>query len=180
MSSATRVEAVRSVSSSDTRVATDADFEAWMSARQSALQRTAFLLTAGDRHAADDLVAGTLAKMYLAWGRVRSADSIDAYARKVLLNEHRASYRRPWRRRETVTDVLPDRGTTDATGRDEALWRLVCALPPRQRQVVVLRYYEELTEAETAELLGISVGTVKSQTFKALRHLRAELAEEDR
>ena len=187
MESATRLGAVSPVSSRET---VDADFAAWMSARQPALQRTAYLLTGGDRHAADDLVAGALAKMYLSWARVRDVEHLDAYARKVLLNEHRSSYRRPWRRRETPMEVLPERASTPAAAaHDESLWRSVCALPPRQRQVIVLRYYEELTEAETAQLLGISVGTVKSQAFKALRSLRGvldadqphtDLAEEER
>src|SRR5215208_1272306 len=81
-----------------------ADFEAWMVARQRKLLRTAYLLT-GDVHAAEDLVQTALAKLYLAWDRVSDAPSVDAYARKILVNEHTSMWRRLWRHREVVTDT---------------------------------------------------------------------------
>lgn len=154
----------------------DADFAAWMSARQPVLLRTAYLIC-GDQHTAEDLTQTTLAKMYLAWDRIRDREHIDAYARRVLVNEHRSGWRRPFRRREVLAERLPEQGTDDTRydGLGDALWAFVSTLPPRQRAVVVLRFYEELTEAETADLLGISVGTVKSSTSRALAALRTQL-----
>jgi RNA polymerase sigma-70 factor (sigma-E family) len=155
----------------------DADFEAWMTARQPALLRTAYLLT-GDAHAAEDLVQTVLARLYLAWERIRDREHVDAYARRALVNEHRSAWRRPFRRREVVTDRPPEHGVAhEFDDRHDVLWAFVCSLPPRQRAVVVLRYYEELSEAETADALGISVGTVKSQASRALAALRDRLPE---
>jgi RNA polymerase sigma-70 factor (sigma-E family) len=148
-----------------------------MAARQGRLLRTAYLLT-GDVHAAEDLVQTALAKLYLAWDRVASAPSIDAYARKVLVNEHTSTWRRLWRHREVVTDTsshdVPVAGE-QYDGVPAALWDAVRALPERQRAVVVLRYYEQLSERETAEALGVTVGTVKSQASRALDTLRGHL-----
>lgn len=162
----------------DLTSARDADFEAWMTARQPALLRTAYLLT-GDTHNAQDLVQTTLAKLYLAWDRIRDREHIDAYARRALINEHRSGWRRPFRRREVLAERLPERGVEDNRfdGEHQALWAFVNTLPPKQRTVIVLRYYEELTEAETAQLLGITVGTVKSQASRALAGLRERLPE---
>lgn len=156
-----------------------ADFESWMTARQATLERTAYLLCGGDVHSAADLTQNTLAKMYLAWDRVRDREHIDAYARRVMVNEHRSNWRRPFRRREVMAERLPERGANDRydDGEHDALWAFVQTLPPKQRAVIVLRYYEELTEAETAEVLHISVGTVKSQASRALAGLRGRLAE---
>ena len=132
-------------------MAAQADFESWLIAREPALQRLAALL-AGDTHAAQDLVQTTLAKLHLAWDRLDHAESIDAYARRILVNEHRSAWRRPFRRREVVTDLLPEGAVVDRVydGSREAVWAFVQSLPPRQRSVIVLRYYEELTEPETA------------------------------
>jgi RNA polymerase sigma-70 factor (sigma-E family) len=151
----------------------DADFAAYMRARQPALLRTAYLLT-GDRHTAEDVVATALAKLYLAWDRVRERESIDGYVRRIITNETTSLWRRPWRRREFAAEVLPDRGREEAydDGSAAVVWRAVSALPPRQRAVVVLRYYEELSEAEIADVLGVSPGTVKSQASRALATLR--------
>ncbi len=155
------------------------DFESWLVAREPALQRLAHLLT-GDEHTAQDLVQVTLAKLYLAWDRLEDRGNIDAYARRILVNEHRSAWRRPWRRREHVTDVVPDPGqlVEQYDGSREAVWRFVATLSPRQRAVIVLRYYEQLTEAEIADTLGISVGTVKSQASRALAALRSRMPEE--
>lgn len=155
--------------------ARDADFSSWMSARQGALLRTAYLLTS-DHHAAEDLVQMTLAKLYMNWDKVLRMETIDAYARRILVNEHNSLWRRPFKRREQVHDELPDVAPIIDQydeGRAAELWRLVQRLPRRQRAVVVLRYYEELSEAETAEILQIAVGTVKSQASRALATLRA-------
>jgi RNA polymerase sigma-70 factor (sigma-E family) len=150
----------------------DAEFSDYMAARQPSLLRTAYLLT-GDRHTAEDLVQTALAKLYLSWDKVRRQESVDGYVRRILVNEHNSLWRRPWKRRETTTSELPDRAApADQPGRDDVLWELVQTLPRKQRAAVVLRYYEELSEAETAEILGVSVGTVKSQTSRALAALR--------
>lgn len=160
--------------------AADQGFEAWMAARQRRLLHIAWLLT-GDVHTAEDLVQTTLAKLYLAWDRVDRHGNVDAYARRILVNEHASLWRRPWRRREVSTD--------DFTGREPALedeaydgthaelWRHVHALPRGQRAVIVLRYYEQLSEAETAAALGLSIGTVKSQASRGIATLRRHLSE---
>lgn len=156
-----------------------AHFESWLVAREHSLQRTALLLTGGDPHGAQDLVQNTLAKLYLAWDRIDHRERVDAYARRILVNEHRSTFRRAWRRLEVATDVLPDTGTaaSEYDGAHDAVWAFVATLPPRQRAVIVLRYYEDLTEAETADLLGVTVGTVKSQAHKALASLRKVLGD---
>jgi len=156
------------------RAARDADFTAYLQARQASVLRTAYLLS-GDRHTAEDLVQTAFAKLYLAWDRVRDQGSIDGYLRRILVNEHNSLWRRPWKKREHATDEVPE--PTPALdeyddGRSAALWELVQSLPKKARAVLVLRYYEELSEAETAEILGVSVGTVKSQTSRALAALR--------
>jgi RNA polymerase sigma-70 factor (sigma-E family) len=156
------------------------EFEAWMLARQRRLLHLAFLLT-GDVHTAEDLVQTTLAKLYLAWDRVDRQGNVDAYARKILTNEHASLWRRPWKRRELSTDDFtghePSAHDDQYDGTGAALWAAVRELPPRQRTVIALRYYEQLTEAETAATLGISVGTVKSQASRAIATLRARLGD---
>jgi len=163
--------------------AADVEFADWMAARQGALVRTAYLLT-GSQHAAEDLVQTTLTKLYLAWDRIADRQHVDAYARRALVNEHRSTWRRARRRLEVLSEAPPETGQEHATydGEREVVWRFVQALPPRQRAVVVLRYYEDLSEAEIAELLGISTGTVKSQASRALAALRERVParEEDR
>jgi RNA polymerase sigma factor (sigma-70 family) len=101
---------------------------------------------------------------------------LDGYVRRIMVNENNSLWRRAWKRREVSTDSLPDhRGVADRHdhGERSALWAFVQTLPKKQRAVIVLRFYEELSEAETAEVLGISVGTVKSQASRALAALRA-------
>ncbi len=152
----------------------DEEFAAYMQARQPRLLRTAYLLT-GDRHTAEDLVQTALAKLYLSWDKVQSRESIDGYVRRILVNEHNSLWRRGWKKREYATEEVPEPGhVTDAydDGQRAAVWAVVQTLPKKARAVVVLRYYEQLTEAETAEALGISVGTVKSQASRALAALR--------
>jgi RNA polymerase sigma-70 factor (sigma-E family) len=159
--------------------ARDAEFAAWMTARQPALMRTAYLLT-GDHHSAEDLVQTTLAKVYLSWDKVQRREVIDGYARRILVNENNSVWRRAWKKREVSSDQLPERAghrDTYDEGQGADLWAHVATLPKKQRAVIVLRYYEELSEAETAEVLGISVGTVKSQASRALATLRASAHE---
>jgi RNA polymerase sigma-70 factor (sigma-E family) len=156
------------------RAARDAEFEQYMAARQPSLLRTAYLLT-GDRHGAEDLVQVSLAKLYLSWDKVQKRELIDGYLRRIMVNENNSLWRRAWKRREVTTDEVPDRvGVADRPdhGESSALWEFVQTLPRKQRAVVVLRYYEDLSEAEVAETLGISVGTVKSQSSRALAALR--------
>ena len=159
--------------------ARDAEFTDYLHARQPALLRVAYLLT-GDRHQAEDVLQTSLAKLYLAWDKVRDRDSVDAYVRRIMVNENNSLWRRGWKKREHATEVLPDRPHTDVydEGRSDALWSVVQSLPPRARAVVVLRYYEQLTEAETADLLGISAGTVKSQCSRALAALRERVPDD--
>jgi RNA polymerase sigma-70 factor (sigma-E family) len=169
--------ATGAVGVADRQTSTDADFAAYLAARQASLLRTAYLLT-GNRHDAEDLTQTAFAKLYLSWDKVRDRGSIDGYVRRILVNEHNSLWRRAWKRRELAQDhALLDR--VDGAVRDEydegrgsALWDLVQTLPRKARAVVVLRYYEEMTEAETAQVLGISVGTVKSQSSRALAALR--------
>ncbi len=158
----------------DTQADKDADFSAYMSARQPALYRTAYLL-AGDHASAEDLLQNAFAKLYLSWDKIRDREALDGYVRRIMVNEHNSLWRRAWKRREHATDTMPENGTHDTydDGTDHALWSFVQTLPPKQRSVVVLRYYEQLSEAETAAALGISVGTVKSQASRALAGLRA-------
>ena len=152
----------------------DAAFAAYVAARQCSLLRTAVLLT-GDQHAAEDLVQSALARLYLSWDRVRRRDALDAYVRRIMVNENNSLWRRAWKRREHTTDTMPETGAVDVydDGMGGELWSFVQTLPPKQRSVVVLRYYEQLSEAEIADVLGISVGTVKSQASRALAGLRA-------
>jgi RNA polymerase sigma-70 factor (sigma-E family) len=161
------------------RAERDAEFSAWMTARQPSLHRTAYLL-AGDHHTAEDLVAATLAKVYLAWHKIERRESVDGYARRVLVNEHNSLWRRPWKKREVTRDEVPEQaGVRDHydEGRRGELWELVQHLPRKQRAVIVLRYYEELSESEIADALGISAGTVKSQASRAMATLRTHAAE---
>ena len=150
-----------------------ADFVAFVLARQHALLRFAYLLTS-DHHTAEDLVQTALAKTYLSWDKLRDRGALDAYVRRIIINENTSLWRRPWRRNERSTDQLPEAGVSDSdhSGRD-AMWRIVQTLPPKQRAAVVLRYYEDLSEADTAAILGCSIGNVKSQTSRAIAAMRA-------
>jgi len=149
-----------------------AAFTRWAADRQLALLRTAVLLT-GDRQRAEDLVQEALAKVAARW-RQLSDGSPEAYARQILVRDNISWWRR--HRREVVADIPVDSVAVDDGGAgfdrrwllDQALARLT----PRQRAVVVLRYYDDLSERSTADLLGVSVGTVKSQSHVALGRLR--------
>jgi RNA polymerase sigma-70 factor (sigma-E family) len=150
-------------------VAAREDFEDFVAARQQALLRTAYLLT-GHRQDAEDLVQTSLIKAVPHWGRI-SGDP-EAYVRRVLVRENVSRWRaRRWR--EVSVEVPLDRGhdDEDVAGR-LALRAALDRLAPRQRAVVVLRYFEDLSESQTADILGVSVGTVKSQTRDALARLR--------
>jgi RNA polymerase sigma-70 factor (sigma-E family) len=157
------------------------EFDAFVAARGSALLRTAYLLTA-DAAAAEDLLQDTLVRAWSRWSRVRRADAPEAYVRRMLVNASISRWRSSRSRfsRERLMAEPPDVAAPDRVGRDDELWRAVVALPPRQRAVLALTYFEDRADAEIAELLGCAVGTVKSQRAKALRVMRTRLREEDR
>lgn len=147
----------------------ETDFEEFVTARSAALLRTAYLLT-GSHQDAEDLVQTALIKAVPRWGRVREHEP---YVRRILVHESVSRWRRR-RWRETSTESLPELGNVGV----DVDTRLVLAqalgrLSPRQRAVIVLRYFDDLTETQTADLLRISVGTVKSQARDALARLRA-------
>jgi len=151
-------------------------FQSWAAARVGRLHRVAYLLC-GDWHVAEDMVQEALTSAALHWRRVEQADQPDAYVRRILVNQ----VSRHWRRRSTherPVPHLPEAVVADGSdGRAirEEVMDAMRQLPPRQRAAVVLRYFEQLSEAETAAALGCSVGTVKSQTSRALTTLRRTL-----
>jgi len=163
-------------------VAEDEAFQAFVAGRSQALLSTAYLLT-HDWGRAEDLLQSALVRSWLAWRRIEGKP--EQYVRRVLVNEYLAWWRRRWRH-EVPSEVLPepirrpaaDPGADPATAVDarDAVWRLLGRLPRRQRAVIVLRYYEDLTEREIADTLGCTPGTVKSQAAKAMTTLRAEWA----
>jgi RNA polymerase sigma-70 factor (sigma-E family) len=148
-------------------------FAEFVRGRHAELLRFAFVLT-GDRHLAEDLVQDALERTGLAWHRVRRQDNPEGYARRIITNRFLSRIRDL--RRERLVDVVPDLAVAAAEPSDDATWRLLGQLPPAQRAAVVARYYLDLSEAQAADLLGCSVGTVKSNTFRALAKLRARLA----
>ena len=155
----------------------ESEFRDFVAARSPALLRTAYLLVGGDWMLAEDLLQSALTKTYLSWTRIRDRGAADGYVRTVMSRTASTWWRRRWHG-ERPTDVLPEGAGADPTGEaDERdrLWRHVRRLPARQRAVVVLRFYEDLSEADTALALGVSAGTVKSHTSRALAALRAEL-----
>ncbi|MCB9423509.1 MAG: SigE family RNA polymerase sigma factor [Actinobacteria bacterium] len=150
----------------------DEDFSDYASARWAALVRSSVILGCSPEEA-KDLAQTALLRCYANWRKVRRAENLDAYVYKVLLNCHRDSRRRHWWR-ERPTDVLPDRGTADPTvdvDASDAVQRAVAGLSEVNRQVVVLRYFAHLTEEQTAAILGIPSGTVKSRMSRALKQL---------
>lgn len=155
----------------------EADFTAYVQARQRHLARFAYLLT-GDVHSAEDLVQSALAKVYRKWDTIHG--SPEAYVRQTMVHEHASWWRRTWRHREvTGSDLITyaDPPAPDVEHPDNDLRTLIRTLPRQQRAAIVLRYYEDLTEAQTAAVLGCSVGTVKSHTSRALRALRTTMKE---
>lgn len=161
------------VMSDSGQAATRASFEEFAVARSSALLRTAFLLTQ-DGHLAEDLLQTALAKAWRSWSKIDG--SPEAYVRRILVNTYSSWWRRKWNG-ETPTEELPETEHRDAdAGQAIELRSALARLPKRQRAVIVLRFYEDLTEAEAARLLNCSIGTVKSQTSKALAKLRIDPA----
>ena len=154
---------------------TEAAFSAYVAARRPQLFRTACLLC-GDPHRAEDVVQDALVRLYAAWDRVDRIDNLDAYVRRIIVNANYSERRRPWRReRPTVPPDVPLDPGFPAEDAD-AIRAALRALPPGQRRVIVLRHIWNLTVEETAAELGISPGTVKSQTSNAVAALRRSLA----
>jgi RNA polymerase sigma-70 factor (sigma-E family) len=145
------------------------------------LRRSAFLFC-GDWHLAEDLMQSTLIKIYRSWSRIQKDESLANYGRTVLLRTWLDEKRRPWRRAEQTEAAVPER---PVDGRDPAdrLWAQdlvhqgLLTLPPRQRAVLVLRYFDDLSVAEAAEVMGCSQGTVKSQTARGLDALRTSVSQ---
>ena len=160
---------------SDAAAPADADFREFVLARGRGLLRSAYLLT-GNLADAEDLVQSALAKTFQAWERIEDRNALDGYVRRAMVNTH-ISW---WRRRrldEYPVDEVPDRPAADTSGSSElhdALQRAIDRLPQRMRAAVVLRYVEDMTEAEVAEVLGISQGTVKSTVSRAVAKLRTD------
>jgi RNA polymerase sigma-70 factor (sigma-E family) len=156
------------------------DFAAFASAELPRLLRFGHLLT-GDRAAAEDLVQTALARVHLQWDRLRDRAAAPAYVRQAMVRQQSNRWSRLLSREHVVADV-PERSDSAAPYDDvderDAMWAALARLAPRQRAVLVLRYYEQLSEAEIANVLGCSAGTVKSQASKGLARLRADLSAE--
>jgi RNA polymerase sigma-70 factor (sigma-E family) len=157
----------------------DEEFRRFVTGRWPRLMKTAFLLT-GEQHAAEDLVQSTLERVYVAWRRVGSADDPEAYVRRVMVNAHARRHRRRLKEFLAPRDdsglahELPDAGDRIAQADDRgALLKALAQLPARQREAVVLRYWEDLSETQVAAAMGCSVGAVKSNTAKGIAKLRA-------
>lgn len=153
----------------------DEAFTTYVAQRRLQLYRTACLLC-GDPHQAEDIVQDALARLYAAWPRASRADNIDGYARRAVINSHLNQVRRPWRRERVTATVGESPAAAHLPTEDlQVMWAAIRQLPLGQRKVVVLRHYLGLSVEETAADLGISAGTVKSQTSDALAALRRAL-----
>jgi RNA polymerase sigma-70 factor (sigma-E family) len=157
----------------------DAEFTEFVQARLSALRRVAFLL-ARDWDRADDIVQAAITKLYVHWSRAQGGGHAEAYARTIVVREFLSEQRSGWARRVSLAGEVPDRA---AAASDHAavldVRSALGALPPGQRATLVLRFYCDLSVGQTAEALGCSEGTVKSQTAKGLQALRRALEEGD-
>jgi len=156
----------------------DEEFSRFAAARVSVLRSTAYLLC-GDWHHAEDITQAALLKLYLAWPRLEHHGGLDAYSRRIVVRTFLAERRRVWRRREQLhsrppdTEAIPD-GDTDQSIMVRAA---LSAVPARQRAVLVLRYWNDLSVEDTAAVLGCSTGNVKSQASRALARLRELLGD---
>lgn len=158
-----------------------AEFRDYVAASTPLLLRVAYLMT-GDQRDAEDLVQSALTKTYLAWPRIRHYEALDAYVRRIMLNARTSAWRRSrgtrWVPLETTEGEYPPvmqaQAQADAVELRESLRPALMKLTRRQRNVVILRYYLDLSEAETARVLGISIGTVKSTSWSAIHKLRGD------
>ena len=156
----------------------DEAFTTYVAHRRLQLFRTACLLC-GDPHQAEDIVQDALARLYVAWPRASRANDIEGYVRRTIVNSHLNQVRRPWRRERVVARLGELPVAVHLPAEDlQVLWAAIGNLPLGQRKVVVLRHYLGLSVEETANDLGISAGTVKSQTSDALAALRRALADD--
>ena len=156
----------------------EAEFTAYVRARQRRFVRFAYLLT-GDPHSAEDLVQSAFAKVYRKWDSIHG--SPDAYVRQTIINEHNSWWRRTWRHKEvTGSDLITYADPPAPADRytDNDLHTHIRNLPTQQRAAIILRYYEDLTEAQTADAMGCAVGTVKSQVSAGLSKLRERLGDD--
>lgn len=157
-----------------------AEFAEFVEARSTALHRAAYLMV-GDVTLAQDLVQEALTKTYVAWPRLRDPRNAEAYTRKAITTTAISWFRRKGWSHERSTETLPERPHADHSAQVERsvwLWECLQRLPVRQRAAIVLRYYEDLTEAQTAETMGCAVGTVKSQVSAGLAKLRTQLGDD--
>jgi RNA polymerase sigma-70 factor (sigma-E family) len=157
----------------------DESFHAFVARSTAPLTRLAYLLC-GDQHLANDLVQNGLVRLYQAWPRVHDKEAADPYARKVLIRCWLNERRRPWRRAESRTGVVPDHAAPGGDLAEHAhlkdvLRGALATLPPRQRAAVVLRYWSQHSVTETAAILRCSEGNVKSQSARGLAALRHAL-----
>jgi RNA polymerase sigma-70 factor (sigma-E family) len=148
-------------------------FEEYVRVRHVALLRFAHALT-GDREGAADLVQDALERAGMHWERIRRQEDPEGYLRRIIVNRHLSRWRSL--RRERLVAEPPERAYADAEPRDQILWRLLGTLPRQQRAVLVLRYYEDLSELQIAATLGCSVGAVKAYASRGMARLRVALA----
>jgi RNA polymerase sigma-70 factor (sigma-E family) len=155
---------------------TEVSFEDFVRARSGSLLRTALLLTGQNRAEAEDLLQIALERAYRHWPRISGSEGPERYVRRILARASAERWRRLSRRPEQAMPAAgPEAGVADRTGQiadRDYLLRALAALPPGQRAVLVLRYFDDLSEAETADMLGCSLGTVKSQAARGLARLR--------
>jgi RNA polymerase sigma-70 factor (sigma-E family) len=154
-----------------------AAFAEFVSVRSGALYRAAYLMV-GEHALAEDLLQEALTKTYVAWPRLRDINNAEAYTRKAITTTAISWWRRKSWKNEKPRDDVPDLGheaQSEQVAQRDWLWQELQSLAPKQRAAIVLRYYEDLTEAQTAEALGVSVGTVKSQVSDGLKRLRSIL-----
>jgi RNA polymerase sigma-70 factor (ECF subfamily) len=158
--------------------AEEQEFRGFVAARQNALLRTAFLLT-GDWASAEDLLQVSLTKTYLAWARIKDKSLAERYVRTTMSRTAVSWWRRRWTG-EQATATVPEIAVHDPAALDDRdeVWRVLITLPVRQRAVLVLRFYEELSEAEIAHVLGCSPGSVKSHASRGLKAMRARLGDD--
>lgn len=159
-----------------TRPPTDDEFAELVHACWAGLYRTAYLML-GDAAEAEDLVQTALAKTYASWRKVRSVEAAPGYARTTLVNTAASWFRKKGWRNERPTDVLPETQHEADLSDRPVLMDALATLPPRQRAVVVLRFYEDLSVSQVARALDVTEGTVKSQTSEALSKLRVLLGD---
>jgi RNA polymerase sigma-70 factor (sigma-E family) len=177
--SLTRGHCARPIRTGSGNVDLDAEFVAFVRRRGERHLRTAVLLT-GDWHAGEDLTQAALVKLYRVWRRLDTGDDPDAYLRRILVNTHRSWWRARWRR-ESPVPAVPDRPGPDGTDRyavGQVVRQALAALPVRQRTALVLRYFEDLPEAQVAELMGCGVGTVKTHVHRGVQAMRRLLPDD--